>query len=298
MSLVIRGTKAYFYQSYRIGGRVTSRYVGCGRLAAACAWLDAHRREKDARDRARHARRMARLEAVKRRLRRRFRRACRRDRASAEAVDALLAAWYGQVGAVFRGAMAAAGCHQHKRTWRKQRMNPKERAAVDERLRAFHDQIEAGDPGLLEATRRLFDLAAEEAIETFGGDLAARVVAALTERLAGAHLFKREALARKLAAVRADLEGPDPSPAVRLLAERAAVSWLAMYEADLASERFGALAGAKVAAFYERRRDGAHRRYVRAVKALEVVRRLTAPRYRPRVDFGGRLAGAVAAGRN
>jgi hypothetical protein len=177
-------------------------------------------------------------------------------------------------------------------------MNAKERAAAGERLRAFHDQIEAGDPGLLEATRRLFDLAPEGAIETFGGDPAARVVAALTDRLAGTHLFKREAIARKLAAVRADLEGPDPSPAMRLLAERAAVSWLAAYEADLTCERFGALAGAKVAAFYQRRQDAAQRRYLRAVRELEVVRKLTAPRYRPRVDFGGRLAGSVAAGRN
>jgi hypothetical protein len=95
----------------------------------------------------------------------------------------------------------------------------------------------------------------------------------------------------------ADPEGPDPSPGVRLLAERASVCWLAAYEADLACERFGASAEAKVVAFYERRRDGAHRRYLRAVRELEVVRKLTAPRYRPQLDFGGRLAGA-AAGRN
>jgi hypothetical protein len=59
---------------------------------------------------------MAALEAKKRQLRRRFRRAWLRDRASAEAVDALLAAWYGLVEVIFRGAMAAAGCHEHKRT--------------------------------------------------------------------------------------------------------------------------------------------------------------------------------------
>ena len=54
----------------------------------------------------------------------------------------------------------------------------------------------------------------------FGGDLAARVVEGYTDRVAGKNLFEREAVARKLAKVRADLAGPDPSPAESLLAER------------------------------------------------------------------------------
>jgi hypothetical protein len=294
MALVVRGTKTYYYESCRTGGRVTSRYAGSGRLAVAYAWVRTHLREKDARFRVRHARRMARLEAMKRRLRR----AWLRDRESADAVDALLAAWCGQVEAVFRGAMAAAGCHQHKRTWRKKRMNSKERSEAEKEFAAYWARVEAGDQALRGDVERLFGVAGEEAIRMWDGDLAARVVEGLTDRLAGRHLYKREALARKLAAVRADLEGPDPSPAVRYLAEAASACWLAMHEADLAGERFGALAGAKVTAFYERRRDGAHRRYLRAVRELEVVRKLAAPRYRPRVDFGGRLAGAVAAGRN
>jgi hypothetical protein len=298
MALVVRGTKTYYYKSYRTGGRVSSRFAGSGEVAEAYAWLHSFYRERDARDRARHARRMARLEAMKRRLRRRFRRDWLRDRESAEAADALLASWHGQVEVIFLGAMAAAGCHEHKRTWRKKRMNSKERSEAEKEFAAYWARVEAGDPALREDVQRLFGLSGEEASRVWGGDLAARVVEGLTDRLAGRHLYKREALARKLAAVRADMEGADPSPAVRLLAERAAVSWLAAYEADLTCERFGALAGAKVAAFYQRRQDAAQRRYLRAVRELEVVRKLTAPRYRPKVDFGGRLAGAVAAGRN
>src|SRR5262245_57622190 len=138
MSLVVRGTKTYYYESYRSGGRVTSRYAGSGRVAVACAWLRTHCRERDARFRARHARRMAALEEKKRRLRR----AWLRDRESAEAVDALLAAWCGLVEAVFRGAMAAAGCHQHKRTWRKKRMNSQERSEAEKEFAAYWERVE------------------------------------------------------------------------------------------------------------------------------------------------------------
>jgi hypothetical protein len=253
MALVRRGAKAYYYQSYRTGGRVTSRYLFGGDVAEACAWLDAHYRDEGARSRARYRRQMAALEARERRLRRRLRRAWRRDRAALGKADALLADWYKRVEAVFRGAMAAAGCHQHKGTWRKRRMNAQEWAEAERRYHALWDRIEAGDPSLVGHVKGVFDASPEELTREWGGDLAARVVDVLTTLVAGKHLYKREAVARKLAAVRADLEGPDPSPGVRLLAERAAVCWLAAYEADLACESFGALAGAKVTAFYERR---------------------------------------------
>jgi hypothetical protein len=55
---------------------------------------------------------------------------------------------------------------------------------------------------------------------------------------------------------------------------------------------------ARLANFYEKRRDRAHRRFLQAVKALAVVRRLAVPGRRPRAEFGGRLAGVGAAGRN
>ena len=49
---------------------------------------------------------------------------------------------------------------------------------------------------------------------------------------------------------------------------------------------------------YEQRRDRAHTRFLSAVRALAVVRRLAVPVRRPHIDFGGRLAGVVAVSRN
>jgi hypothetical protein len=288
----------YWYESYRAGGRVTSRYVASGAVAVACAWLAEHDRRKEARWRARHRRRLAALDARLRDQRRRVRRAWRDDRAAAAAADALLAGWCGWVEGVFRAAMAAAGCHRHNRSWRTKRMNSQERAEAVKRLREFEDRIAAGDPGLRAHAERLLDVTGDEGIAAWGGDLAARVVAGLTDRLAGAHLYRREAVARKLARVRADLEGPDPTPAERRLAERAAVCWLAAYEADLACQRAEGSGDARIAGWYDRRQDRAHRRFLLAVKALATLRRLALPARRPVIDFGGRLAGAGAAGRN
>jgi hypothetical protein len=299
MALVRRGTRAYYYQSYRDPcGRVTSRYVGGGRSALALGWLDEHHRARRRRQRARHEKRMAALDAVVRDRRREALQRLLAARPAAPTVDELLAGWYGLVEGVFRGAMAAAGCHQHKRTWRKKRMNLQERAEAEKRLAEYWARVESGDPTVYRSVKMAFDGAPDESIEAGGGDLPARVVEGLTGRLAGTNLYRREAIARKLARVRGDLEGPDPSPVERLLAKRAAVCWLAAYEADLACQGWDALAGDKVATYFERRRDGAHRRLLSALRALGVLRKLAAPAYRPRVDFGGRLADVAHARRN
>jgi hypothetical protein len=83
------------------------------------------------------------------------------------------------------------------------------------------------------------------------------------------------------------------------MAEQAAACWLAAYEAHATSLRAVAgLAGRGTVSHYERRRDRAQRRFERSVGSLERVRKLAAPREWPRVNFGGRLAGVVAAGRD
>jgi hypothetical protein len=75
----------------------------------------------------------------------------------------------------------------------------------------------------------------------------------------------------------------------RLLAERAAVCWLACYEADLACRRFEGAASPRLVTYFERRRDRAQRRFVSAVRALAALRKLAVPARRPQVDFGGLL---------
>ena len=155
----------------------------------------------------------------------------RAERDRAEAADGVLAGWYDQVEAVFLGFMAAAGYHRHKRQWRKRRMNSREK------MQDFFDRVAAGDPGVRDHLRRLFDAAPDAHIALFRGDLAARVVEGLVRRVAGEDLGQWEAVLRKLERVRVELAGPDPTPVEALLAERAAVGWLAVYEAELSCQK-------------------------------------------------------------
>jgi len=242
--------------------------------------------------------------------------ALRAERGRAEAADALLTEWHRAVEGVFLGVMAAAGYHRHKRQWRRKRMNAQERAAVEARMNDVLGRIAAGDPTELPFVEAAFAGAGDALTKTFGGDLAARVVEGYTDRVAGKNLFRRQAVARELARVRADLEGEDPSPTVRLLAEHAAGCWLAYHEATLTAQKFDAMAGGREADYFLKRQGAAQRRFLRAVRSLEQVRKLTAPDKpaaggrdgkadrkkgpgrKPAVGFGGRLAGVVGAERN
>jgi hypothetical protein len=280
MALVERGTKVYYYESFRDGGQVSSRYVASGELAEACAVLADSIRDKIDRLMSRHKRRMAALDRRGRDAQGRLERAWAVERAAAGAIDSRLQAWFESVEAVFREAMAAAGCHQHKGSWRRRRMNRLERAEAERRFRERCD--------LLAATRRAAALGRD-------GDVAARVLADLAARVAGGSPGLRAAVAAKVARVRGGLEGPDPSPVERLLAERAAVCRLACYEADLACQRFEGTASPRFVTYFERRRDRAQRRFVSAVRAVAVLQKLAVPARRPQVDFGGLLGGVVAA---
>ena len=164
-------------------------------------------------------------------------------------------------------------------------MTAQERAEAEERCRDLWVRLGAGQA----AVRR--------EVLARGGDPAARVVEGLIDRVAGTHPSGRAALAAEVARVRSDLEGTDPSPVERLLAERAAVCWLASYEADLVCQRAEDAADAGLAEFHQKRRDRAHRRFRSASKSLAVLRRLAVPARRPRVDFGGGSADMVRAPR-
>src|SRR4051794_25111086 len=95
MTLVWRGSRPYYYQSYRRDdGRVSARYVGSGDYALALATLDQRRREKSARFEARLRRKTAALHA-------RIRQSCRDARAAAEALDGPLEGWSEQVDGLF-----------------------------------------------------------------------------------------------------------------------------------------------------------------------------------------------------
>ena len=105
------------------------------------------------------------------------------------------------------------------------------------------------------------------------GNMAAIVERGLSAGMFGKNLAAREALVRKLALLRAELAGPDPSPIERLLAERAAFCWMTVYEYERQYANSRDLPP-RQAEFHQRRIDAAHRRFLSSLKTLATVRKL------------------------
>jgi hypothetical protein len=300
----------YYYRNERQGDWVTRVYVASGARALELAARDEREREEG--------------RAEWRAMRERHGAALKAARDKVGSVDALLAEWSGEFGKAWRAFMINTGWYQHKCEWRRRRMSLDERLALREEVKASLAAIQNGDPKLAPLVKAAFD-ANPRLIELCGGDLANKVVAALIDLVAGSNLFDREAVHRKLEEVCKDLAGPDPSPLEKLLASRAAVCWLAVHEAELQcleQERGEFLI--KPAEFFERRAARANRKFLLACRELAVARRLAhrrdlaclippppsapastptsipapEPALSPAVEFGGRLAGVVGAGRN
>lgn len=147
-----------------------------------------------------------------------------------------------------------------------------------ERLNDLVRRAAKGDESTLPEIRALLDSEkGDRLIEVLGGDMARNAERAMVEGSLGKNLAAREALHRKLAALRAELTGPDPTPIERLLAERAALCWLTVngYEAAYA-QRGGDLTIAQ-AEFQQRRIDRAHKRYLTALRTLATMRKLAIP---------------------
>jgi hypothetical protein len=129
------------------------------------------------------------------------------------------------------------------------------------------------------------------------GDLAWRARFALLNEAAGQDLMVREAVPEKLEALRQELAGPDPSPLEALLVDRILNTWLHLRALEL-RRGAGADLGPSAAAHHERAWDGAHRRFLAALKALAVVRKLALPVLQFNVahnQLNVGAAGAVAA---
>ena len=84
------------------------------------------------------------------------------------------------------------------------------------------------------------------------------------------------AIPRKLARLRAELEGPAPNSIERLLAERAAFCWLVVWQYESVLVHATEMTN-KQSEFHQRRIDAAHRRFLSAVRTLAQVRKLAIP---------------------
>jgi len=108
------------------------------------------------------------------------------------------------------------------------------------------------------------------------GNLAKQVELVVIGNMAGENVAYREGVSQKLAKMRKELAGENPSPLEAALAERATLDWLVLHDAELKLAQLGPQQG-KQAHFWERRVNGAYRRYVGSLKALAAVRKLALP---------------------
>ena len=134
----------------------------------------------------------------------------------------------------------------------------------------------AGDRNALRQLRAVLDASPQLWSEV--GNLGRQAELALVRVTAGDNPVAKEAIVRKIDTLRREVAGSRPSILERLLADRVAISWLALTLAEgtyyQALER-----GIEAAdeAVYLRRVDRAQRRYLAAIKALAQVRKLGVP---------------------
>ncbi len=112
--------------------------------------------------------------------------------------------------------------------------------------------------------------------KALGADLERAVENSISKLLGNQDLAFREAIKRKLSALREELEGPSPSPTERLLVDRIVACWLQVQDADLRYAQGNECSFAQ-ADYHMRRQDRAHRRFLSAMKTLATVRKLGLP---------------------
>ena len=98
----------------------------------------------------------------------------------------------------------------------------------------------------------------------------------LIEKAAGKNVLVREAIEQKLDGLRAELEGPNPTPIERLLAERASLCWFIVnrYENAYVNSKEWTIPQAD---FQHRKIDKAHARFISSLLTLARVRKLALP---------------------
>ncbi len=147
--------------------------------------------------------------------------------------------------------------------------------ALIARIEAATKQADHGDQAALALVAQVFDVV--PSVWDAYGDLAAAAETAVVDLWSADSTLKKEGLRRRLAALRAELAGPEASPLERLLAERVVACWLHSYHADLTYARAVKDLPASAVEPYQRRQDRAARQYLKALRSLAEVRRLLVP---------------------
>jgi hypothetical protein len=245
----------YYYESVRIGRRVTSRYIASGEDALLCAALAECERQDRAEARA--------LAAEQRRL-------YDAENARGEAVRALMAT----------GLQALGFGYWNKTRWRRRMkalaapapaVTLPPRKPTKHEARALMRRVADDVPGALAEWRELVRAYPDVAVDAACSDLYELATYAI-----GKHEFKtrecaRDGLAVKLRQLQADLAGEDAPPALRLTAQVVAFAWADHWILSAASAMHGVQTDDVWAI---RRRDAACKRLLSAIRTHEQIRAL------------------------
>ena len=139
-----------------------------------------------------------------------------------------------------------------------------------EQIRDTLRRAENGDQAAIPELRKMLDYSGADVL---GGNLAKMATDALLRTFSGDDLLTRETISKKMAELRNELGGPNPSAVERLLAERAVCCWLHLYKLE---HGYGSRPSItpEVGEYYQRCLDRAHKRYLSALKSLAEVRKI------------------------
>jgi hypothetical protein len=141
----------------------------------------------------------------------------------------------------------------------------------NEHLDELVRRARTGDVEACRALREILDHT--PGLWDFVGDLAFQAEQRWLDFIAGDDSLFRDALARKVSAMKTELTGTSSSPLEKLLVGRIIATWLQSHQADASYAQAQGLS-LKQAAFAQQRMDAAHRRHLTAIAALTTVRRL------------------------
>jgi hypothetical protein len=144
-----------------------------------------------------------------------------------------------------------------------------------EGVRALLKRTQTGDHTALPVVRKMLD--DPFYLRLFGGELAENATTSFVKAMGGEDLGFREAVLKKMELLRAELLGANPTPVERLLVERVVACWLQVQDADIRAAQGQKDATLRWSDFHQRRMDAANRRFLAAVKALALVRKLAVP---------------------
>ena len=176
------------------------------------------------------------------------------------------------------GALRAGGYHQHARSsWRKRKMSDETESAAtgltdDEILYRASKGDETVRPLLADVLSRHPEFHQE------AGDLGRIAERTWVALIARSNLVVEESVPARLAKMKADLAGPEPTPLERLLVDQVVLAWLQTHAASqLDAVNAGPENACKQRDELQRRHDRAQRYYLTALKTLATVRKLLRP---------------------